>query len=166
MCDLLYKWLKIQLLMHHTFYLPSLVFSFEFCKPISIVGSCSGPLFFIFFFTPIFSKLDFCCIFNFFIFSLLVSYLYLIPLLITWSMQIKLLKILALLGSGDKKASEQMYTIIGDIMKRCDSTSNIGNAVLYESICCISSIYPNPKLLESAADAIAKFLKVGCSFVF
>lgn len=81
-------------------------------------------------------------------------------------MQIKLLKILALLGSGDKKASEQMYTIIGDIMKRCDSTSNIGNAVLYESICCISSIYPNPKLLESAADAIAKFLKVCCSFVF
>ncbi|XP_027084502.1 AP-4 complex subunit epsilon [Coffea arabica] len=73
--------------------------------------------------------------------------------------QIKLLKILALLGSGDKKASEQMYTIIGDIMRKCDSTSNIGNAVLYECICCISSIHPNPKLLESAADAIAKFLK-------
>lgn len=75
-------------------------------------------------------------------------------------MQIKLLKILALLGSGDKKASEQMYTILGDIMKKCDSTSNIGNAVLYECICCISSIHPNPKLLESAADAISKFLKV------
>ncbi|CAI9094954.1 OLC1v1030792C1 [Oldenlandia corymbosa var. corymbosa] len=73
--------------------------------------------------------------------------------------QIKLLKILALLGSGDKKASEQMYTIIGDIMRKCDSTSNIGNAVLYESICCISSIHSSPKLLESAADAISKFLK-------
>lgn len=75
-------------------------------------------------------------------------------------MQIKILKILALLGSGDKKASEQMYTIVGDIMKKCDSSSNIGNAVLYECICCISSIHPNPKLLESAADAISKFLKV------
>lgn len=73
--------------------------------------------------------------------------------------QIKLLKILSLLGSGDKKASEQMYTIIGDTMKKCDSTSNIGNAVLYECICCIASLHPNPKLLESAADAIAKFLK-------
>ncbi|KAL3498045.1 hypothetical protein ACH5RR_040777 [Cinchona calisaya] len=73
--------------------------------------------------------------------------------------QIKLLKILALLGSGDKKASEQMYTIVSDIMRKCDSTSNIGNAVLYECICCISSIHPNPKLLESAADAISKFLK-------
>lgn len=74
--------------------------------------------------------------------------------------QIKLLKILALLGSGDKKASEQMYTIVGDIMRKSDSSSNIGNAILYECICCVSSIHPNPKLLESAAEAVAKFLKV------
>ncbi|XP_058189157.1 AP-4 complex subunit epsilon isoform X1 [Rhododendron vialii] len=72
---------------------------------------------------------------------------------------IKLLKILALLGSGDKQASEQMYTVVGDIMRKCDSTSNIGNAVLYECICCVSSILPNSKLLEAAADAISKFLK-------
>ncbi|CAA2970369.1 AP-4 complex subunit epsilon [Olea europaea subsp. europaea] len=74
-------------------------------------------------------------------------------------MQIKLLKILGLLGNGDKKASEHMYTIVGDIMRKFDSTSNIGNAVLYECICCVSSIHPNPKLLETAADAISKFLK-------
>lgn len=75
-------------------------------------------------------------------------------------MQIRLLKILALLGSGDKPASENMYTVIGDIFRKCDSTSNIGNAVLYECICCVSSIYPNPKLIESSADVIARFLKV------
>ncbi|KAK7835085.1 AP-4 complex subunit epsilon [Quercus suber] len=73
--------------------------------------------------------------------------------------QIRLLKILALLGSGDKLASEKMYTVVGDIFKKCDSTSNIGNAVLYECICCVSSIYPNPKLLEAAADVISRFLK-------
>ncbi|KAK9067866.1 hypothetical protein SSX86_011977 [Deinandra increscens subsp. villosa] len=73
--------------------------------------------------------------------------------------QIKLLKIMALLGSGDKKSSEQMYTVIGDIMRKSDTVSNIGNAVLFECICCISSIQPSPKLLETAADAIAKFLK-------
>ncbi|XP_049376272.1 AP-4 complex subunit epsilon [Solanum stenotomum] len=73
--------------------------------------------------------------------------------------QIKLLKILALLGSGDKKASEQMYTIVGDIMRKSDSSSNIGNAILYECICCVSSIHPNPKVLETAAEAVAKFLK-------
>ncbi|KAL8521481.1 hypothetical protein ACS0TY_011846 [Phlomoides rotata] len=73
--------------------------------------------------------------------------------------QIKLLKILTLLGTGDRKASEQMYTIIGDIMRKCDSTTNIRNAILYECICCVSSLHPNPKLLEAAADAISKFLK-------
>ncbi|KAI3728002.1 hypothetical protein L6452_16627 [Arctium lappa] len=73
--------------------------------------------------------------------------------------QIKLLKILALLGSGDKQSSEQMYTIIGDIMRRSDTTSNIGNAILYECICCVSSIHQSPKLFGAAADAIAKLLK-------
>ncbi|XVF52223.1 hypothetical protein PTKIN_Ptkin05aG0002000 [Pterospermum kingtungense] len=73
--------------------------------------------------------------------------------------QIKLLKILALLGSGDRQASESMYTVVGDIFRKCDSSSNIGNAVLYECICCVSSIYPNPKLIESAADVISRFLK-------
>lgn len=73
--------------------------------------------------------------------------------------QIKLLKILALLGSGDKLASEHMYTVIGDVIRKGDSSSNIGNAILYESIRCVSSIYPNAKLLEAAADVIAKFLK-------
>lgn len=73
--------------------------------------------------------------------------------------QIKLLKILALLGTGDKQASESMYTIVGDIFRKCDSASNIGNAILYECICCVSSIHPNTKLLEAAADVISRFLK-------
>ncbi|KAG6635885.1 hypothetical protein CIPAW_11G074100 [Carya illinoinensis] len=75
--------------------------------------------------------------------------------------QIRLLKILALLGGGDKQASEKMYTVVSDIFRKCDSSSNIGNAVLYECICCVSSIYPNPKLLETAAEVISKFLKSG-----
>ncbi|KAF6166383.1 hypothetical protein GIB67_034934 [Kingdonia uniflora] len=73
--------------------------------------------------------------------------------------QIRLLKVLALLGSGDKHASENMYTVLGDIFRKCDSTSNIGNAVLYECICCVSSIYPNSKLLDAAAEVTSKFLK-------
>lgn len=80
MCHL-YKWLKIQLLMHHTFYLPSLVFSFEFSKPISVVVSCSGPL--VFFFFMLSSQNWIFVVYLIFLYSLLVSYLYLIPLLIT-----------------------------------------------------------------------------------
>lgn len=81
-------------------------------------------------------------------------------------LQIKLLKILALLGSGDKQASEQMYTVLGDIFRKSDTLINIGNAVLYECICCVSCIYPNPKLLDTAADAISKFLKVCFCLIF
>lgn len=73
--------------------------------------------------------------------------------------QVRLLKILALLGSGDKKASESMYTVLGDIFRKGESSSNIGNAVLYECICCVSSIYPNPKLLDTAAEVTSRFLK-------
>ncbi|XP_068655490.1 AP-4 complex subunit epsilon [Aristolochia californica] len=73
--------------------------------------------------------------------------------------QIRLLKILGLLGAGDKQASEHMYTVLGDIFRKCESSSNIGNAVLYECICCVSSIYPNSKLLDAAAEVTSKFLK-------
>ncbi|KAG5384957.1 hypothetical protein IGI04_036427 [Brassica rapa subsp. trilocularis] len=73
--------------------------------------------------------------------------------------QIKLLKIMALLGSGDKSASEIMYMVLGDLFRKCDSSTNIGNAILYECIRSISCIIPSPKLLEAAADAISKFLK-------
>lgn len=73
--------------------------------------------------------------------------------------QIKLLKILAVLGSGDKQASGHMYTVLGDIFRKGDTASNIGNAILYECICCISSIFPNPKMVEAAAETTSKFLK-------
>ncbi|CAN6447754.1 unnamed protein product [Victoria cruziana] len=73
--------------------------------------------------------------------------------------QIRLLKILALLGSGDKRASETMYAVLGDIFRKCETTSNIGNAVLYECICTVSSIYPSSKLLETAAEVTSRFLK-------
>ncbi|KAG8078863.1 hypothetical protein GUJ93_ZPchr0007g4617 [Zizania palustris] len=73
--------------------------------------------------------------------------------------QIKLLKILAVLGSGDKQASGHMYTVLGDIFRKGDTASNIGNAILYECICCISSIFPNPKMLDAAAETTSKFLK-------
>lgn len=73
--------------------------------------------------------------------------------------QIKLLKILALLGSGDKQASEHMYTVVNDIIRKADTSSNIGNAVLYECVCCAAAIYPNPKLMETASSTISRFLK-------
>ncbi|BBN08260.1 AP-4 complex subunit epsilon-1 [Marchantia polymorpha subsp. ruderalis] len=73
--------------------------------------------------------------------------------------QIKLLKILALLGAGDKPMSDNMYNVLGDVIKKNDTHTNIGHAILYEAICTITSIYPHPKLLETAAEITSRFLK-------
>ncbi|KAH7428459.1 hypothetical protein KP509_09G002800 [Ceratopteris richardii] len=73
--------------------------------------------------------------------------------------QIKLLKILALLGTGDKGASNNMYNVLGDVLKKAEPSGNIGNALIYECISTITAIHPNSKLLESAAAQTSRFLK-------
>lgn len=83
---------------------------------------------------------------------------------LTWRLslllQIKLLKILALLGVADKAASENMYSVLADVLRKSDTGATIGNAILYEGIATITSIYPNPKLLAQSADVTSRFLKV------
>lgn len=74
-------------------------------------------------------------------------------------MQIRILEILAILGENDQKASQQMYQVIGDTMRRAeDLTANIGYALVYQCMKTITTIYPNPALIESAANLISRFL--------
>jgi len=63
--------------------------------------------------------------------------------------QIKLLRILAIMGSGDKGASENMYQVIDDAMRKANTGHTIGNAIIYECVRTITAIYPNPGLLQS-----------------
>lgn len=63
--------------------------------------------------------------------------------------QIKLLQVLGLLGAGDRSASEHMYAVIADTMRRGNTGHTIGNAVVYECVRTISTIFPNPPLLQS-----------------
>ncbi|KAI5077093.1 hypothetical protein GOP47_0006917 [Adiantum capillus-veneris] len=73
--------------------------------------------------------------------------------------QIKLLRILALLGAGDKKASNNIYSVLGDVLRKAEPSGNIGNALIYECISTITAIHPNVNLLESAATQTSRFLK-------
>ncbi|CAL8463047.1 g2581 [Coccomyxa elongata] len=73
--------------------------------------------------------------------------------------QIKLLKILSYLGAGDKTASDNMYAILGDILRRANTGHTIGNAIVAESVRTITAIYPNPALLQAAAEMVSGFLK-------
>lgn len=64
--------------------------------------------------------------------------------------QIKLMKLLGMLGAGDQAAAENMYGVIGAAMQKAALHGNtIGNAIVYEAARAITTIYPNANLLQS-----------------
>lgn len=72
--------------------------------------------------------------------------------------QLKLLQILSVLGNADKAASEGMYEILHEVMKRADIGTNVGYAIVYEAVRTVTSIYPDASLIEDAAKCISKFI--------
>jgi AP-4 complex subunit epsilon-1 len=73
--------------------------------------------------------------------------------------QMSLLRIMAMLGRGDQSSSEGMYEILVDVMRRADTGINVGYAIVYECVLTITTIYPNPTLLDAAATAISRFIR-------
>mmetsp|Transcript_55129 Transcript_55129/g.129064 ORF Transcript_55129/g.129064 Transcript_55129/m.129064 type:complete len:1085 (+) Transcript_55129:145-3399(+) len=73
-------------------------------------------------------------------------------------LQVKLLSILGVLGTADQKASEQMYDILQECMRRADCGVNVGYAIIYECVRTITRIYPEHSLLELAASNISRFI--------
>jgi len=56
----------------------------------------------------------------------------------------KILEILSYLGADDKIASEQMYEIINQVLKRADDAGiNIGYALVYQCLRTITMIFPS-----------------------
>lgn len=73
-------------------------------------------------------------------------------------MQMHIIRILAILGKADANVSSGMYEILGDCMRKADVGINAGYAITYECIRTITTIYPNPTLLDAAAQAITNFI--------
>lgn len=73
-------------------------------------------------------------------------------------MQLMLLRILGVLGKGDPTASAGMYEILGSTLQAADTGINAGYAIVYECVKTIVSIYPHASLLDTAAQAIARFM--------
>eukprot|EP00605_Chrysophyceae_sp_TOSAG23-4_P000251 GSChrysophyteH1.ASY1.ANO1.288.1 assembled CDS len=74
-------------------------------------------------------------------------------------LQINLLRLLAALGRGDQSASEDMYEVLAEVMKRSDTGINVGYAIVFETVITVTSIYPNPVLLDAAATSISRFIR-------
>lgn len=72
--------------------------------------------------------------------------------------QIKIIRLLSKLGKHDKESSQMMYEIINETLRRSDIGLNAGHAIVYECAAAITHIYPHGTLLDTAAEAIAKFI--------
>ncbi len=74
-------------------------------------------------------------------------------------LQMNLLRLLAVLGRGDQTASEDMYEVLAEVMKRADTGINVGYAIVFEAVSTVTTIYPNTVLLDSAATSISRFIR-------
>ncbi|GMH32396.1 hypothetical protein BSKO_00230 [Bryopsis sp. KO-2023] len=73
--------------------------------------------------------------------------------------QTRILKILGQLGAGDKPSTENMRNILLTVLRQSNMRNTIGHAVLYECVRTITTVSPDPQLLEAAARTITGFLK-------
>ncbi|KAA0724674.1 AP-4 complex subunit epsilon-1 [Triplophysa tibetana] len=73
-------------------------------------------------------------------------------------LQIQLLRIFSLLGRDDQSASEQMYEVLDESLRRAEMNHNITYAILYECVKTIYTISPKAELLDKAVRCIGNFV--------
>ena len=56
--------------------------------------------------------------------------------------QIKILKLLRILGRDDARASEEMNDILAQVATNTETSKNVGNAILYETVLTIMEMGP------------------------
>eukprot|EP01116_Phalansterium_solitarium_P022013 TRINITY_DN7106_c0_g1_i1.p1 TRINITY_DN7106_c0_g1~~TRINITY_DN7106_c0_g1_i1.p1 ORF type:complete len:812 (+),score=368.44 TRINITY_DN7106_c0_g1_i1:73-2508(+) len=74
-------------------------------------------------------------------------------------LQVKILKLLRLLGKGDQESSDVMNDILAQVATNTDHTRNVGNTILYECVQTIMSIEAENGLRVLAINVLGRFLQ-------
>lgn len=74
--------------------------------------------------------------------------------------QVKLLRLLSILGAGDVASSRDMSAVLIEVWRRAEALpSASGNALVYECMRTATTIHPSEDLLSMAIEGVSRFLK-------
>ncbi|KAG8199557.1 hypothetical protein JTE90_009398 [Oedothorax gibbosus] len=73
-------------------------------------------------------------------------------------LQVKILKLLRLLGKNDADASEAMNDILAQVASNTETSKNVGNAILYETVLSIMNIKSETGLRVLGINILGRFL--------